>query len=111
MLLLTAMPVVLFTGTVEVTVGGTPGGLSFLQPAKNTTNSIATIGNTFFSFILVYFKIEKNSQNKGKSLISESVTQLQKRVTTFTYILSLDIALQIIKKRAMLIKQRSFSFC
>ena len=49
---------VTFTGTVEVTVGGLPGGLSFLQPAKNTINSIAMIGNTFFlSFILVYFKL------------------------------------------------------
>src|SRR5450759_5776190 len=58
MLLLTAVPVALFIGTVEVTVGGTPGGLSFLQPAKNTINSIAMIGTTFFlSFILVYFKL------------------------------------------------------
>src|SRR5450759_402354 len=70
MLLLTAVPVALFTGTVEVTVGGTPGGLSFLQPAKNTINSIAMIGNTFLRFILVYFKIEKKSQNKNKSVNS-----------------------------------------
>src|SRR5450759_2777014 len=61
MLLLTAMPVALFIGTVEVTVGRTPGHSShfFLQPAKNTINSIAMIGNTFLRFILVYFKIEK----------------------------------------------------
>ena len=70
------------------------------------------IGNTFFlSFILVYFnyfKLKKTSQNKGKSLISESVTQLQKRVTTFTYILSRDIALQIMKKERCLLSNALF---
>src|SRR5660398_49166 len=74
-LLLMAIPVVLFTGSVDVTVGAKLGAsLSFLQPAINTINSIAMIGNTFFlSFIFVYFnyfKLKKTSQNKGKSVNS-----------------------------------------
>ncbi|MEJ0056636.1 MAG: hypothetical protein WDN75_13875 [Bacteroidota bacterium] len=40
-LLLTAIPVALLIGSVEVTAGSTPATSSFLQPVINTTNNIA----------------------------------------------------------------------
>ena len=55
-LLLMAILVALFIGLVEITIGRTPAvSSSFLQPAINTIDSIAMIGKTFFSFILVLF--------------------------------------------------------
>jgi len=46
-----------------------------------------------------------------RPLIPGIVTQLQKRVTSFTYFLSRDIALQIIKKERCLLSIALFSCC
>ena len=109
-LLLMAILVASVIGSVEVTLGRTPVSSSFLQPAINTINSIAMIGTTFLSFILVYFnyfKLKKIHRTNVSPLIPERVTQFQKRVASNTHYLSRDIALKIIKK-SVHNKQRSF---